>query len=272
MKNIIDFIQRQKPGFKPQIGLILGSGLGALAQDIQDAVSIPFSDIPEFPISTVSGHKGHLILGILGNMPVACYQGRIHGYEGTEASAFKYFIRTLKLLGCESLLITNASGSLRQDVGPGELMLITDHINLQHRNPLIGLNEDEFGERFTAMDNAYDAHLNNRLHETARVLSIPLHDGVYMGVTGPVFETPAEIRAFKILGADCVGMSTVPEVLIARHCGLRVAAIASITNFGAGLQSESISHTGTLHYGQLASKNVSRLITATLESLHAKPC
>ncbi len=270
--NIVNYIKSQKPNFTPRVGLILGSGLGSLGDAIQESTKLPFSSIPDFPKSTVAGHKGQLILGTLGNMPVACMQGRIHGYEGAESSAFKLFIRTLKLLGCEMLFITNASGSLRLEVGPGELMMITDHINFSHRNPLIGMNDDEYGERFNPMDNAYDPLLRKRLHDIAKKINITLAEGVYIGVTGPSFETPAEIRAYKILGADCIGMSTVPEVIIARHCGLRVAAIASITNFGVGMQEESLSHEGTLHYGQIAAKNLSRLITETLESLSHDPC
>ncbi|MDX2164549.1 MAG: purine-nucleoside phosphorylase [Gammaproteobacteria bacterium] len=269
---IVDYIKSQKPGFIPRVGLVLGSGLGSLGDEIKDSVKIPFSTIPAFPKSSVAGHKGQLILGTLGNMPIACMQGRVHGYEGAESSAFKLFIRTLKLLGCEMVFITNASGSLRQEVGPGQLMMISDHVNFSHRNPLIGMNEDEFGERFHAMDNAYDPQLRKRLHDIAKKINIPLAEGVYMGVTGPSFETPAEIRAYKLLGADCIGMSTVPEVIIARHCGLRVAAIASITNFGVGMQEESLTHEGTLHYGQIAAKNLSKLITETLESLHREPC
>lgn len=272
LNNIISYIKSQKPNFTPRVGLILGSGLGSLGDEIKDSTKLPFSTIPDFPKSTVAGHKGQLILGTLGNMPVACMQGRIHGYEGAESTAFKLFIRTLKLLGCEMLFVTNAAGSLRTEVGPGELMMLTDHINFSHRNPLIGMNDDEYGERFNAMDNAYDPTLRKRLHDIAKKTNITLAEGVYVGVTGPSFETPAEIRAYKILGADCVGMSTIPEVIIARHCGLRVAAISSITNFGVGMQDESLSHEGTLHFAQIAAKNLSRLITETLESLSHDPC
>ena len=272
LNNIVSYIKAQKSNFTPRVGLVLGSGLGSLGDEIKDSVKIPFAAIPGFPKSTVQGHKGQLILGTLGNMPVACMQGRIHGFEGAEGSSFKLFIRTLKLLGCEMLFITNASGSLRLDVSPGELMMITDHINFSHRNPLIGANEDEFGVRFNAMDDAYDPTLRKRIHDVAKKFNITLAEGVYIGVTGPTFETPAEIRAYKILGGDCIGMSTIPEVIVARHCGLRVTAIASITNFGVGMQEESLTHEGTLHYGQIAAKNLSKLITETLESLHREPC
>jgi xanthosine phosphorylase len=272
INNIVKYIQSQKPNFTPRVGMILGSGLGSLGDEIKDSIKLPFASIPGFPKSSVAGHKGQLILGTLGNMPIACMQGRIHSYEGAESTAFKLFIRTLKLLGCEILFITNAAGSLHEEVGPGELMLISDHINFSHRNPLIGPNDDEFGERFHAMDNAYDPALRIRIHETAKQHRIPLSEGVYMSVTGPSFETPAEIRAYRIMGADCIGMSTIPEVIIARHCGLRIAAFSSVTNLGAGMSDESLSHEGTLYHAQIAAKNLSRLIVKTLESIHDDPC
>lgn len=266
-KKIIDFIQHQKPDFTPKVGLVLGSGLGSLADDIQSPTAISYSDIPGFPQSTVHGHKGRMILGMLGGVPVVCMQGRIHGYEGANSSTFKIFIRTLKLLGTEILIPTNASGSLREDIVAGELSLISDHINFQHHVPLIGPNDDMFGPRFFAMTNAYDSKLRELFREVALKLQIRLPEGVYAGVMGPCFETPAEIRAFRILGADLVGMSTVPEVIIARHCGLRVAAIASVTNLAAGLDNNIITHDETLHYGQICAKNLSRLIKGVLESL-----
>lgn len=272
ISNIVKYIQKQKPNFTPRVGMILGSGLGSVGNEIKDSVKLPFSSIPGFPQSSVAGHKGQLILGTLGSTAVACMQGRIHGYEGTEGTAYKLFIRTLKLLGCEILFVTNAAGSLHEKVGPGELMLISDHINMNHRNPLIGPNNDEFGDRFHAMTDAYDSILRKRIHNIAKKIHIPLTEGVYISVTGPSFETPAEIRAYRVLGADAVGMSTVPEVIIARHCGLRVAAISSITNLAAGMADETLSHEGTLHYGQIAAKNLSRLLIETLESLHHEPC
>lgn len=272
MLKSVEVIKKHRPNFIPTIGIILGSGLGQLAEQIENPTVISYADIPGFPVSTVAGHAGQMILGELGNMPVVCLKGRVHGYEGATPENFKTFIRTLKLLGCETLLITNASGSLREDVGPGELVLINDHINLQHRNPLMGPNDDEFGPRFFAMDNAYDPILRKRFHKVAQELNINLTEGVYVGVTGPVFETPAEIQAFRILGGHVVGMSTVPEVIVARHCGLRIATVAAITNFGAGMQAESLSHEGTLHYGQLSAEKLSRLIIHVVKSLKHDPC
>jgi xanthosine phosphorylase len=270
--NIIQFIKKQKPDFIPKIGLILGSGSGDLANEIESPTIIPYSQIPDFPKSTVKGHKGQMLLGKLSDVPVVCMQGRIHGYEGANSDDFKTFIRTIKLLGAEMLLLTNASGSLRADVGVGELMIVSDHINLQHRVPLIGLNDEEFGPRFFAMTDAYDAKLRERFHHVAEKTQIRLTEGTYLGVTGPCFETPAEIRAYHTLGGDLVGMSTVPEVIIARHCGLRVAVIAAITNLAAGLDHKTITHEDTLYYGKLSTTNVTRLIKAFLESLPDAPC
>ena len=267
-----EFISQQKPGFRPKIGLILGSGLGSIADDIENKIIIYYSDIPHFPQSTVKGHKGQLVLGALANVPVVCMQGRIHGYEGATAQALKIFIRILKILGCESLIITNAAGSLKKETGPGELSLITDHINMQHRVPLMGPNDEEFGGRFFAMNEAYDAALRKRFITVAQTSHLTLHQGVYIGVTGPCFETPAEIRAFRLLGADLIGMSTVPEVIIARHCGLRVAAISAITNYAAGMTSEDITHEETLHFGKKSAHNLSLLIKNFLASIHHEPC
>lgn len=255
-----EYIRTQSNNFQPKIGLILGSGLGSLAELVKDPVVISYGDLPGFPISTVAGHAGQMVLGYLEGVPVVCLQGRAHWYEGVESKKVKTLVRTIKLLGADSLVLTNAAGSLCMDVGPGRLMLITDHINLQGKNPLIGPNDEEFGPRFFAMDDAYDPGLRKLLQQVAADNAIPLAKGVYIAVLGPCFETPAEIRSFKTLGADAVGMSTVPEVIVARHCGLKVAAISAITNYAAGMSDEEITHEGTLHYGKLAAKDMSRLL------------
>lgn len=260
-------IAKRAPGFKPKVGLILGSGLGELAECIQQSIHIPYTELQGFPISTVPGHAGRLVLGKLGGLPVACLQGRVHAYEGATAADFKVFIRTLYLMGCDILLITNAAGSLRTDIKPGQLMLINDHINFHPGNPLMGPNDEDFGPRFFAMDDAYDKKLQERLHGAAKKLNISLNEGVYICVAGPNFETPAEIRAFRVWGADAVGMSTVPEVLVARHCGMRVAAISVITNLAAGMSQEKLTHEHTLQYGKLAATDLSRLLMAFMESL-----
>lgn len=261
LKNTVAAIKEKSEGFTPEIGLILGSGLGALADHLEDKIILPYNEIPGFPVSTVSGHSGRLVLGYLAGKAVACLQGRVHSYEGVAPQAVRTLVRTLQGIGCKTLLITNAAGSLRAEVGPGELCLITDHINFQPGNPLVGVNEDEFGPRFFPMDNAYDADLRAQFHKTAKRLNINLPEGVYFGTLGPCFETPAEIRAFRILGGDLVGMSTVPEVLVARHCGLRVAAVSAVTNLGAGMSDEKITHENTLHFGQIAAENMLKLIT-----------
>ena len=262
-----EFIEKQKPGFKPKVGLILGSGLRKIADSLQDATVISYNDIPGFTQTTVSGHSGALSLGYLHNVPIVCYQGRLHYYEGFNHEAIKTYIRTLKLLGAETLLLTNASGSLHQDVLPGSLMMITDHINFQGHNALIGPNEEEFGPRFFGMEDAYDPKLRELLEVAAKKLKISLAQGVYASVLGPMFETPAEIRALRILGADAIGMSTVPEVLVARHCSLRVAAVAAITNLAAGMTKETLTHEGTLYHGQKAADSMQQLIEGFIKEL-----
>src|SRR3954463_12014438 len=239
-------IQARAPGFTPRVGLVLGSGLGALVDELEGAVHIPYADIPGFRVGTVAGHAGGLSLGTLDGTPVACFQGRSHVYEGIESSAVTMPVRTLRLLGAEILVLTNAAGSLRAEAGPGSLVALSDHINLQGFNPLVGPNEDEVGPRFPTLLDAYDPELRAGLHAAADELGTPLHDGVYLAVSGPSFETPAEIRAFKTRGADLVGMSTVPEAIVARHCGLRVAAVSVVTNLAEGMGDVALSHEQTL--------------------------
>lgn len=255
-----EYIRSVTQQFQPKIGLVLGSGLGMLADMIQEPTYIYYGNLPGFPISTVAGHAGRMVLGYLEGVPVVCLQGRAHWYEGVKSEQVKTLVRTLKLLGCESIILTNAAGSLRMDAGPGRLMLITDHINMQSKNPLIGSNDEEFGPRFFAMDDAYDPELRKCFLQTAEQNKISLAQGVYLSVLGPCFETPAEIRAFRVLGADAVGMSTVPEVIVARHCGLKVAAISAITNYAAGMSDEEITHEGTLYYSKVAAKDMSLLL------------
>lgn len=250
---------------KPKVGIILGSGLGALADAIQDPVIIPYYDIPGFPTSTVHGHKGQLVIGRLGNTEVACMQGRFHIYEGLAPEVLQIPIRALKLIGCESLLLTNAAGSLHEDMGPGSLMLIEDHINFAGVNPLIGENDDSMGPRFPDMTQAYDPEMGEALQATATQLDIPLHRGVYLWALGPTFETPAEIRLFRQFGAHAVGMSTVPETIVAKHCGMKVAAISSITNLCAGMSGNALSHEETLEEGQKAAQLLSKLVIKWME-------
>jgi xanthosine phosphorylase len=243
-------VAERAPGFRPRLGLVLGSGLGALADELSDAVTIPYSELPGFRAGTVSGHAGALSLGGLDGVPVACLRGRSHVYEGIEAGAITTPVRTLKLIGVQTLLLTNAAGSLREAAGPGSLVAISDHINLQAFNPLVGPNDDEVGPRFPSLRDAYDPELREALHAAAGELGTPLHEGVYLACTGPTFEPPAEIRAFRTLGADLVGMSTVPEVIAARHCGLRVAAVSVVTNLAEGMGGVALSHEQTLAEGE----------------------
>lgn len=260
---------RARTDVVPRLGIVLGSGLGAVADAVQDAVSFPYAELPGFPPGGVSGHARTLRLGTLAGVPVAVLGGRAHAYEGVEPAALRVPIRTLKALGAETLLLTNAAGSLVPAVGPGRLMALTDHINFMGANPLIGPNHDAVGPRFVAMGAAYDPDLRARLHAAARAEAIALAEGVYLAVTGPSFETPAEIRAFRTLGADAVGMSTVPEAIVAVHCGLRLAAVSCITNLAEGMSDEVLSHEGTLAAAAAGAADLARLISRFLQELPA---
>lgn len=266
IQQVIDFIQQKNPGFSATIGLVLGSGLSAITSKITDKVTLNYTDIPGFPKSTVHGHPGQLIMGKIAGVPIVCLEGRIHIYEGKSHDDFKVFIRTLKHLGCEAVIMTNAAGSFHQNVAPGQLMMIQDHINLQRTNPLIGPNDDEYGPRFVSMVDAYDPGLRQLFAQSARELAIDLATGTYLGVSGPVFETPAEVNAFKNLGADAVGMSTIPEVIIARHCGMKVATISLITNLAVGLSDVTVDHELTLKIAKESGDKLERLIIHTILS------
>jgi purine-nucleoside phosphorylase len=246
----------------PRLGLILGSGLGALADTVENAKHIPYADLPGFPRPTVQGHEGQLVLGHLGGVSVAIMQGRAHYYEAGKADAMKAPIRSLQAAGCQSLLLTNAAGSLLRGAGPGSLMLITDHINFAGASPLIG---ETAPTKFVDLVDAYDPGYRAQLIEAARQQGVTLNEGVYMWFSGPNFETPAEIRAAKILGADAVGMSTVPEVILARHMGLKIAALSIITNYGAGLDDKPLSHAQTMEKAALGAQDLKKLLIAFLE-------
>jgi xanthosine phosphorylase len=260
-------IRARAPGFTPRVGLVLGSGLGALVDELADPVHIPYADIPGFRVGTVTGHAGALSLGTLDGTPVACFQGRSHVYEGIEASAVTTPVRTLRLLGAESLVLTNAAGSLRAEAGPGSLVALSDHINLQGFNPLVGPNDEAVGPRFPSLATVYDPELRAGLHTAAEELGTPLDDGVYLAVSGPSFETPAEIRAFKTMGADLVGMSTVPEAIAAAHCGLRVAAVSVVTNLAEGMGDVALSHDQTLEEGKKGAAALGPLLRRWVGSL-----
>lgn len=251
----------------PRVGIVLGSGLGAVADAVQDAVVVPYEELPGFPRPTVAGHAGSAVLGHIGGVPVAVLQGRAHVYEGGAMDLIRTPVRALRGAGAEILVLTNAAGSLRAEAGPGSLMAITDHINLTGVNVLAGPNDDAIGPRFPSLRDAYDPELRARLHDVARDIGVHLHEGVYLAVGGPSFETPAEIRAFRTLGADAVGMSTVHETIVARHCGLRVAAISAITNLAEGMQAEALSHEQTLRDAARAASDLAPLLTRLVETL-----
>jgi xanthosine phosphorylase len=244
---------------------VLGSGLGAVADCVQDAITVGYEELPGFPRPTVAGHAGRAVLGHISGVPVAVLKGRAHLYEGGPLAALAAPVRALKAAGAETVVLTNAAGSLRADVRPGRLMAISDHINLTGTNVLIGPNDDAIGPRFPPLRDAYDPVLRAQLHAAARDTEIDLAEGVYLAVSGPSFETPAEIRAFARLGADAVGMSTVHETIAARHCGLRVCAISAITNLAEGLSEEPLSHEQTLRDAQRAGVDLARLLPVFLK-------
>jgi xanthosine phosphorylase len=244
----------------PRVGVVLGSGLGAVADAVEDPVVVGYEDLPGFPRPTVSGHAGRAVLGTIGGVPVAVLQGRAHLYEGGDHEALRVPVRALRAAGAETLILTNAAGSLRSEVGPGSLMAITDHINMTGANLLMGPNDEALGPRFPSLRDAYDPALLDGLRESARQLGIALAEGVYLAVTGPSFETPAEIRAYRTMGADAVGMSTVQETILARHCGLRVAAVSVITNLAEGMSDEPLSHEQTLSAAQDGAGDLTRLL------------
>jgi purine-nucleoside phosphorylase len=239
------------------VGLILGSGLGRVADLVFDPVRIPYADLPGFPVSKVSAHKNELIAGTIESVPIVVLSGRAHYFEAGDSAAMRIPIGTLRALGCDTLILTNAAGSLKTEVGPGEIMLVTDHINMTGRNPLIGEPTDA---RFVGMTGAYDAGLRAALLGAAEREGVAMSTGVYMWFSGPSFETPAEIRMARLAGADAVGMSTVPEVILGRFYGLRCAAISSITNFGAGMTGAELSHDETKRLAPIGAAKLERVI------------
>jgi purine-nucleoside phosphorylase len=231
-----EYLSGKLGNFLPRVGIVLGSGLGFFADEaIEPVCSFDYADIPGFPVSTVEGHAGRLVCGHVGPSTVICLQGRFHYYEGYSLAEVTLPIRVMKELGVETLLLTNAAGGIRKDLEPGDLMLLTDHINCLGQNPLRGANENRFGPRFPDMSVPYGKRLRALAHEAATACGVRLKEGIYACMAGPSFETPAEVRALGVLGADAVGMSTVPECIVARHCGIRVGAISCITNHAAGL-------------------------------------
>ncbi len=226
----------------PKLGVVLGSGLSDLSESLEVLLTIPFKDIPHFPTSTVVGHKGNLIIGAFQGKNIALFQGRVHYYEGYDPSEVVFPARLFKWTGGTDFILTNASGSLNPDWPPGDVMVITDQINFTGYNPLIGKNIDEIGPRFNDMSEPYNKDLSQLLKDSCMEAGLNTHEGVYIGVSGPSYETPAEINAFKVLGASAVGMSTVPECIAANHAGLRVAGLSCLTNFASGISDTALSH------------------------------
>ena len=254
-------------GRVPRMAILLGTGLGGLADRLEGAEGIDYAALPGFPVPTVPGHMGRLLVGRLQGVPVLVLHGRQHFYETEDVRPLRTMVRAVRQAGAQILILSNAAGSLRAHMRVSELMLIRDHINFLGINPLVGPNDDEFGPRFFPLHDAWDGALRARVREVARERAIPLHEGVYVAFRGPSFETPAEIRMAQGWGADAVGMSSVPECLIARHCGLRVLGISCLTNMGAGLSDEVLTHEHTLAMAARGSAAFERLVIAAVGKL-----
>jgi purine-nucleoside phosphorylase len=258
---------RSITGREPHIAVVLGSGLGAFADELADPISIPYSEIPGWPTTTAVGHSGNLVFGKLGKLDVVVMAGRAHLYEGYTPAQVTMGVRVLHRLGARSVVLTNAAGGINLSYQQGALVLISDHINLQGSHPLIGPNDDAAGPRFPDMSEAYSAKYRETAHEVARQLKIQLDEGVYAGLTGPTYETPAEIRFLRTIGADLVGMSTVPEVIVANYLGMRVLAISCVTNMAAGILPQKINHEEVLETGRQVRDTLIRLLKGLLPKL-----
>lgn len=262
-----DYINKKTNNLKIDVGIVLGSGLGNMAEQIKDSIIIDYKDIPNFPISTVQGHAGRLVIGELEGKNVLCMQGRFHFYEGYEMDQVVFPIQTMHMLGIEKLILTNAAGCVNKAWKPGTLMLINDHIKLAPECPLRGHNEDKLGLRFFDMSRAYNPELLKLAREKATELGVNFTEGVYMFFAGPNFETPAEVRAARILGADAVGMSTVPEAIAAAHCGMKTLGISCMTNMAAGILDQPLEHSEVLETGLVVNKMFSALIKAIVKDI-----
>jgi purine-nucleoside phosphorylase len=240
---------RARTALDPQIAVVLGSGLGAFADEFAEAARIPYTDIPGFAASTVAGHAGSLVIGKVGSVPVAAMQGRVHFYEGYSLEEVTFPIRTFKLLGIETLLLTNAAGGINVELSEGTLMIISDHLNLMGVNPLRGPNDERFGPRFPDMTEVYSRELQETVVEEANELGIEVRRGIYAALSGPSYETPAEIHMLRSFGVDAIGMSTVPEAIVARHMGMSVLGISCITNMAAGISDKPINHEEVMEIG-----------------------
>jgi len=258
---------KSKVKITPEIGIILGSGLGMLAQEITEQTVVPYSEIPYFPQSTVVGHKGQFIFGYLAGKAVVCMDGRFHYYEGYDLQQVTLPVRVMRKIGISQLIVTNAAGGINADFMPGDLMLIRDHINLLGVNPLRGKNEETFGERFPDMSEAYANELRTLALAAAAELKINLQQGVYVAMSGPSYETPAEIKYAKMIGADAVGMSTVPEVIVAVHCGLKVLGISCVTNMAAGISKQKLNHKEVMETAEIAKEKFMSLVKKVVSNM-----
>jgi purine-nucleoside phosphorylase len=256
---------RQARAAQPALGVVLGSGLGAFADTLGALVKVPYADIPKMPVSRVAGHAGNLCLGTVEGVEVACMQGRVHLYEGHEPERVVFGVRLLARLGCKAVLLTNAAGGIHPCLRPGDLMLIVDHINLTGRNPLLGPNPDALGDRFPDMSEAYDRGLAGLARRAALEVGVALKEGVYLANLGPAYETPAEVRMARALGADAVGMSTVPEVIALRHMRVRTAAVSCITNLAAGISPTPLCHAEVEQTATRTREQFVRLLTRWVE-------
>jgi len=266
IKNAASFL-KGKYEKTPKIGLILGSGLGVLAEEITNSTKIPYHHIPDFPVSTVEGHAGQLVFGQLEGVEVVAMQGRFHYYEGYSFEKVTFPVRVMKELGVEMLIVTNAAGGVNEDFQPGDLMLITDHINNMGSNPLIGPNDSSLGVRFPDMSEAYSKDLRSKAKQVAKSLNLSLQEGVYVGNTGPTYETPAEIRMLRAFGGDAVGMSTVPEVIVARHGNLKVLGISCISNMAAGILDQPLNHEEVIETTEKVKNDFLRLVKAVVQEI-----
>ena len=255
---------------RPQIGLVLGSGLGAFGDELTDSVRIPYAQIPSFPRSTAIGHAGQLVIGKSGEVAVAVMQGRVHLYEGYSSAEVAFPMRVLGRMGVRAAILTNAAGGINSEYGEGGLVILRDHINLQGANPLVGPNDERFGPRFPDMTYAYTKRYREIALEEAKKLEIPPREGVYAGLLGPSYETPAEIRYLRIIGADLVGMSTIPEAIAARHMGINVLAISCVTNMAAGILDKPLSHNEVLETTQRVMGQFLALLRAVLPRIAAE--
>jgi purine-nucleoside phosphorylase len=266
IKSAADYI-RNHMTTPPQVGLVLGSGLGNFVSQIKDARSISYSDIPHFHRTSVEGHEGRLILGKIGETPVAVLQGRLHAYEGHDMEDIVLPTRVLAMLGIHTLFLTNAAGGINRGFRTGDLVLIRDHINLMGKNPLVGPNVVELGPRFPDMTEAYSREVLQMMQKLGDQIGVPMRSGVYCAFLGPTYETPAEIKMAEVIGADMVGMSTVPEVIAANHLGIRVCGISCITNMAAGIEPVKLSHEDVKAQATMAMDRFTRILTSTITLL-----